>query len=66
MVLREGEEGKAGHSRPQLLLARRADGGSGRIPVSKATAFVCPATLPYQACGGDSTRPELAGRGVAL
>lgn len=54
MVLREGEERQAGRLRPGLLLAGQADGGSGRIPVSKAAALVCLATLPYQAYGGDS------------
>lgn len=56
MVLREGEERQAGRLRPGLLLARQADGGSGRIPVSKAAALVCLATLPYQAYGGDRLR----------
>lgn len=53
-MLREGEERKAGYLRPRLLLARRADGGSGRIPVSKAAALVCLTTLPYQTYRGDS------------
>lgn len=53
-MLREGEERKAGYLRPRLLFARRADGGSGCIPVSKAAALVCLATLPYQTYRGDS------------